>query len=177
MWSQTFYYFNMLSISFLFLWPVFCSSTKYFMQKLVKVAMYNLWRYYWKCRIFWFHNLGNCYSRGCTEPCRNSISFFMVRAEGFLCYLILNLKWCIAFLKSTKLLLKLYRFASLAPGLNVQLKTLKNIIPPETNRQAGTFNYETHGSRYVFLHNGFRCFRETWIASHFSPWHRCYSTA
>lgn len=69
--------------------------------------------------------------------------------------------YCIFKEYEISLLLKLYRFASLAPGLNVQLKTLKNIIPPETNRHAGTFNYETQGSRYVFLHNGFRCFRET----------------
>lgn len=69
--------------------------------------------------------------------------------------------YCIFKEYEISLLLKLYRFASLAPGLNVELTTLKNITAPETNRQPGALNYETHGSRYVFLHNGFRCFRET----------------
>lgn len=59
--------------------------------------------------------------------------------------------YCIFKEYKISLLLKQYRFASVAPGHDVQLKTLKNIIGLETNRQPSTFNYETHGSRYVFF--------------------------
>lgn len=77
--------------------------------------------------------------------------------------------YCIFKEYKISLLLKQYRFASVAPGHDVQLKTLKNILGLETNRHLTTFNFETHSSRCVFLHNGFPCFRETRIASHFSP--------